>query len=92
MAPPKTKHTDYLNSKSLLFVLRGLEQLVFKKRQLLYIVWGVALAIGIAGMFRLKSVGYMVDDLPKNGKIYQDLKYFEKNFKGVMPLEIWEDR
>ncbi|MFM2193321.1 MAG: hypothetical protein RLZZ118_2278 [Bacteroidota bacterium] len=91
LAPPKTKHTDYLNSKSLLFVLRGLEQLVFKKRQLLYIVWGVALAIGIAGMFRLKSVGYMVDDLPKNGKIYQDLKYFEKNFKGVMPLEIWVD-
>jgi predicted RND superfamily exporter protein len=29
-----------------------------------------------------------VDDLPKTDKIYTDLKFFEKNFHGVMPLEI----
>ena len=34
------------------------------------------------GIFRLKSVGYIVDDLPKTDKIYTDLKFFEKNFKG----------
>ncbi len=43
------------------------------------------------GIFRLKSVGYIVDDLPKTDKIYTDLKFFEKNFKGVMPLEIIVD-
>ncbi len=39
-------------------------------------------------MFRLKSEGFIVDDLPKKDPIYLDLKFFEKNFKGVMPLEI----
>src|SRR5690606_15843057 len=35
-----------------------------------------------------KSVGHIVDDLPQSNKVYTDLKFFEKNFKGVMPLEI----
>ena len=48
----------------------------------------VVLTFAIMGIFRLKSVGYIVDDLPKSDKIYTDLKFFEKNFKGVMPLEI----
>ena len=44
--------------------------------------------ISVAGMTQLKSVGYIVDDLPKTDKLYTDLKFFEHNFKGVMPLEI----
>ena len=36
----------------------------------------------------MKSTGYIVDDLPKNDPILQDLKFFEDNFKGVMPLEV----
>ena len=32
-----------------------------------------------------------VDDLPKTDKVYLDLKFFEKNFKGIMPLEIMVD-
>ena len=38
--------------------------------------------------FSLKSEAFIVDDLPKTDKIYTDLKWFEQNFKGVMPLEI----
>jgi uncharacterized protein len=91
LAPPKTKQMNYLNSKSLLYILTTIEHWVFNTRSILFTVWGIALAIGLVGVFRLKSVGHMVDDLPKDGKVYQDLKFFEKNFKGVMPLEIWVD-
>jgi predicted RND superfamily exporter protein len=49
------------------------------------------LLLSFAGILRLKSVGYIVDDLPKGDKIYLDLKWFEKNFGGVMPLEIVVD-
>ena len=45
-------------------------------------------AFSIIGIFKLQSEGFIVDDLPKTDKIYTDLKFFEKNFKGVMPLEI----
>ena len=48
---------------------------------------GVA-CIGIA---RLKTEAHIVDDLPKSDKVYLDLKFFEQNFKGVMPLEIVVD-
>jgi hypothetical protein len=44
--------------------------------------------IASVGILKLKSQGFIVDDLPKNDKIYTDLKFFEKHFKGVMPLEI----
>jgi DNA-binding NarL/FixJ family response regulator len=53
--------------------------------------WVILLSISIVGITRLKSVGFIVDDLPKNNAIYTDLKYFEKNFHGVMPLEIMID-
>jgi uncharacterized protein len=88
---PNVKHTNYLQNKYLLAFIAWIEKIVFAKRAALYTVWGIALAIGIAGLFRLQSVGYMVDDLPKNGKTYLDLQYFEKHFTGVMPLEIWID-
>ena len=32
--------------------------------------------------------GFIVDDLPQSDPIYQDLKFLEQHFKGVMPLEI----
>jgi len=37
---------------------------------------------------RLKNDAHIVDDLPKSDKVFIDLKFFEKNFRGVMPLEI----
>ena len=33
----------------------------------------------------------MVDDLPEHDPVYKDLKYFEANFHGLMPLEIMID-
>jgi predicted RND superfamily exporter protein len=42
-------------------------------------------------MALLKNVGYMVDDISKQDKLYLDLKFFEKNVNGVMPFEIIVD-
>ena len=88
---PKSRHTKYLHNPRLNRWLDRLERWCLNHRKLIYIVTLVILAFSIAGIFRLKSVGYIVDDLPKTDKIYTDLKFFEKNFKGVMPLEILVD-
>lgn len=85
---PKSRHTSYLESKWLNKVLDTLVQLVFKNRKMVYGGTIVVCALSVAGMMQLKAVGHIVDDLPHSDKIYQDLKFFEKNFKGVMPLEI----
>jgi predicted RND superfamily exporter protein len=39
----------------------------------------------------LETTGNIVDDISKKDKLYKDLMFFEKYFKGVMPLEISSD-
>jgi predicted RND superfamily exporter protein len=85
---PKARHTKYLDNQRLNRWLDRLERWSLNHRKLIYIITAVVMVFSIAGIFRLKSVGYIVDDLPKTDKIYTDLKFFEKNFKGVMPLEM----
>lgn len=88
---PKERHTKYLDNKWLLSILDKLEVWSLNHRRAIYAVTTIVIAISIAGIMKLKSEGFIVDDLPKTDKIYTDLKYFEKNFKGVMPLEIIVD-
>lgn len=88
---PKAKHTKYLHNKWLLSILDQLEIWSLNHRKAIYAITILILAISVAGIMQLKSEGFIVDDLPKTDKIYTDLKFFEKNFKGVMPLEIVVD-
>jgi hypothetical protein len=91
LQPPKEKHTRYLDNAWMNRMLQRIERWVLHHRPPVYIVTVLLMAFSIAGIFRLKSEGFIVDDLPKSDKIYTDLKWFEKHFKGVMPLEILVD-
>lgn len=88
---PKSRHTKYLHNATLNKWLDRLERWSLNHRKLIYAVTVVIVAVSLAGIFKLKSEGYIVDDLPKTDKLYTDLKFFETNFKGVMPLEIVVD-
>ena len=88
---PKERHTKYLESKWLDALLSRIERWVFNHKALIFGAAAVVVIFSIMGILRLKSEGYIVDDLPKNDPLYTDLKFFEKNFKGVMPLEILVD-
>jgi predicted RND superfamily exporter protein len=81
----------YLHNPQLNRWLDRLERWCLNHRRLIYIVTSLILAVSILGITKLKSVGFIVDDLPQTDRIYTDLKFFEKNFKGVMPLEILVD-
>ena len=91
LPPPKERHMRYLNNRWLLSILDRLEIWSVSHRPLIYGTTAVCLIIAIAGMFRLRSEGFIVDDLPKTDRIYTDMKFFEHHFKGVMPLEILVD-
>jgi len=88
MPAPNSRHTKYLDSPTLNRWLNKLEYWSLNHRKFIYSVTFIIVIIAIAGIFKLQSVGYIVDDLPRSDKMYTDLKFFEKNFKGVMPLEI----
>lgn len=88
LPPPKAKHTSYMESGWMMKLLDALTRWTFNHRPAIYGATIIACVVAAFGMARLKSVGHIVDDLPKSDKVYQDLKFFEKNFHGVMPLEI----
>jgi len=85
---PTPSQMRYLSNPWLKSILVRLENWTLHHRRPVYIITGIALVIAIAGMTRLHSEGFIVDDLPHNDPLYTDLKFFETNFKGVMPLEI----
>ncbi len=91
LPPPKTKHTSYLESGWMDRLLTTLTNWVFSHRPWIYGATILACIFSVVGILRLNSVGHIVDDLPKDDKVYLDLKFFEKNFRGVMPLEIMID-
>ena len=88
---PKPSQTKYLKNRWVTNFLLSIERWVLHHKKIIYGVTAVVLIFSIAGIFRLKSVSFIVDDLPKTDKVYTDLKFFEKNFHGVMPLEIVVD-
>src|SRR5258708_7218113 len=88
LPPPRKQHTRYLENRWLAVILKKLEIWALHHQKFIYTITFVVLLVSVAGIFRLKSEGFIVDDLPKKDPIYTDLKFFEKNFKGIMPLEI----
>lgn len=91
LPPPKSKHTLYLDNVFLEKLLLRVERWAFHHARWVYGITLLILVFSIIGIFRIKSEGFIVDDLPKNDKVYTDLKWFEQNFGGVMPLEIIVD-
>jgi uncharacterized protein len=88
---PRASHTRYIENASIQAFLERIERWVFFHKRAVFTGTALILAVAVAGLFRLKSVGYIVDDLPKKDKLYVDLKFFEQHFHGVMPLEIVVD-
>src|SRR5690554_2092058 len=91
IGPPSTKHLNHLNNRYISGIIERLILITKNYRKEVYIVSVVILAFGFYGITRIKSSGYMVDDIPENDPIYKDLKFFESNFDGLMPLEILID-
>ncbi len=89
--PPKARHLKYLDSRFMTRVIDRLILVTKLRRNVVYIVTGLLVVIGIYGATRIKSSGYMVDDISKKEPIYKDLKFFEQNFQGLMPFEIIVD-
>ena len=85
---PKEKHMRYLENRWLAVVLKKLEAWTLHHQRAIYAVTAVVVVVAVAGMFRLQSEGFILDDLPQKDPLFMDMKFFEKNIKGVMPLEI----
>ncbi len=91
MEPPSEKHLSHLNSKFFRSLIDKTIFLIEHRRPAIFVIAGSLTIAGILGMFSLKISGKVVDDIKKSHPLAQDLRYFERNFGGVMPFEIWID-
>ncbi len=91
LPPPKPRHIRYLDNKLLVKLLEYVERWTVNNKKVVYGVTILACLVALTGTFKLKTEGFIVDDLPKTDKIYTDLKWFEQHFNGIMPLEIVVD-
>ena len=87
-SPPKHRHTKHLDKIWINNLAKRLVFLVQYRRKYIYIITIILIVFGSFGIFNIKTTGNITDELPKEGDLYKDLKFFENNFGGVMPLEI----
>ncbi|MEJ8802579.1 efflux RND transporter permease subunit [Pontibacter sp. H249] len=91
LPPPTARQLRHLDAKPLNKLLEFIDYIVHEKRQLVYFFTIVALGLSLLGIYKVKTVSYMVDDLPEESSVNADLAFFENHFNGVMPLEIIVD-
>lgn len=88
---PKAKHVRYLENKYLEKILVKIERWAFTHTKWVFGITIIAVVISFLGVMQIKKEAFIVDDLPKQDKLYTDLKWFEQHAGGVMPLEILVD-
>lgn len=88
MPMPKAKHLKHLDRKWMGFVVDWMEHVVRKHRFTIYTTAVVIIIASMIGIYQMKLSGSLIDDMPKTKEFYSDIKFFEKEFGGIMPLEI----
>lgn len=88
---PKAVHMRYLDNRTLTSALLRIEKWAFHYTKYVYGVTIVLVVVSVIGIMKIRNESHVVDDLPQSDKIYKDLKWFEDNFNGVMPLEVIVD-
>lgn len=85
---PTTSQMEHHGGKRINLVLDKIVYIVENKRKIVYLTVILSVIIAIRGIIKLSTSGSIVDDIPHGERLYTDLQYLEKHFKGVMPLEI----
>ena len=91
MAVPKNKHLNHLNKRWINRFVDWMENKVRHNRIAIYIISIGLLCISIIGIYNIKISGSLVEDMPKKTEFFKSIRFFEKEYKGIMPLEILVD-
>ena len=86
--PPSVKNTKHLEKKWSVKVVQKLIYLINYRRPVIYITTILISAVGVWGIFQMRTTGNIASDLPSNSKVVKDLFFLEGEFGGIMPVEI----
>jgi hypothetical protein len=88
MPLPKEKHLYHLSKNYISSLLDWVENIVKSRRTVIYTIYGLLLIFSVIGVSQMKVSGSLIGEMPKSASFFKDIVFFEKEFNGVMPLEI----
>lgn len=91
MNVPREKHLKHLNKRWIGGFVDWMERMVKHHRIAIFIVSLILLVGSIIGIYTIRVSGSLLEDMPQEAAFFQDIKFFEEEFDGVMPLEILID-
>jgi len=91
MDVPGEKHLYHLTKTYISTLLDFVENVVKNKRKVIYTIYGLLLVFSVIGVSQMKVSGSLIGEMPKSASFFKDILFYEKEFNGVMPLEIMID-
>ena len=91
MPVPGEKHLYHLTKTYISTLLDFVENVVRNKRKVIYTIYGLLLVFSVIGLSQMKVSGSLIGEMPKSASFFKDILFYEKEFNGVMPLEIMID-
>ena len=88
---PNEKHLKHLSSRWMVDLVHWMERMVRHYRIQVYMVSIIALVLSVIGIYQIKLSGSMIEDMPKKTEFVDDIRFFDKEFDGIMPIEIMID-
>ena len=88
---PKEKHLEHLNKRWITSLGDWIENTVKKSKINIYIISIALLVFSIIGIYQIRISGSIIDDMPQKADWFDDIMFYEKEFNGIMPLEILID-
>lgn len=91
MPLPKTKHLKHLNTRWINTFVGWMENTVRNHKIAVFIVSLLALISSIIGIYQIRISGSLIEDMPQDAAFFDDIRFFEKEFDGILPVEIMVD-
>ena len=85
---PEEKHLEHLNRTWINSLGDWIEKTVKKSKINIYITSVLLLVTSIIGIYQIRISGSIIDDMPQKADWFDDIMFYEKEFNGIMPLEI----
>src|SRR5690606_6753360 len=88
---PKERHLEHLNKRWIGGFVDWIERMVKERRITIYLTALILIIAGIIGLYQIKISGSLLEDMPQDADFFHDIRFFEQEFDGIMPLEILVD-
>ena len=91
MSPPNEKHLKHLGKRWIEGFVNWMVNTVKQRKIAIFVTSVILLTLSLIGINKIRISGSLIEDMPKKTTFFKDIRFFEEEFDGIMPLEILID-